>query len=120
MIIRINQLTNFGNYRQFQWGNNAPFTKCNLIYGWNYSGKTTLSRLFQILADPADLADWQGCQFEIELQGGTKLTESHLANPPRLLVTTHKLKRSQIDSEKSAAKEGGNKKILRRELLSNQ
>lgn len=39
MIIKINRLTNFGNYRQFQWGGTANFTKYNLIYGWNYSGK---------------------------------------------------------------------------------
>ena len=86
MITKINRLTNFGNYRQFQWGGTTPFTKRNLIYGWNYSGKTTLSRLFQILAEPNQLAQWQGSQFEVELQGGATMTHANLANPPRVKV----------------------------------
>ena len=86
MIFRINYLTNFGNYRQFQWGGTTPFTKHNLIYGWNYSGKTTLSRLFQILAEPNQLSQWQGCQFEVELQGGATMTQANLKNPPRIKV----------------------------------
>lgn len=86
MITRINYLTNFGNYRQFQWGGTTPFTKRNLIFGWNYSGKTTLSRLFQILAEPTHLAQWQGSQFEVEFQGGATMTHASLANPPRIKV----------------------------------
>jgi wobble nucleotide-excising tRNase len=86
VISKINRLSNFGTYRQFQWGVNAPFTKRNLIYGWNYSGKTTLSRLIQILEEPALLTNWQGCQFDIELQSGTRLTNTNLANPPRIKV----------------------------------
>lgn len=86
MISKINHLTNFGNYRQFQWGGTAAFTKRNLIYGWNYSGKTTLSRLFQILAEPTQIAQWQGSQFEVELQGGATMTHANLANSPRIKV----------------------------------
>jgi wobble nucleotide-excising tRNase len=86
MISKINSLTSFGNYRQFLWVGITPFTKRNLIYGWNYSGKTTLSRLFQILAEPNQLAQWQGCQFEVELQGGATMTHANLVNPPRIKV----------------------------------
>ena len=86
MISKINHLTNFGNYHQFQWGGTTPLAKRNLIYGWNYSGKTTLSRLFQILAEPNQLAQWQGSQFEVELQGGATMTHANLANPPRVKV----------------------------------
>ena len=73
MITKIDQLTNFGLYRQFKWGNNALFAKRNLIYGWNYSGKTTLSRLFQIMAEPSQLAQWQGCQLGPGLKPNLKL-----------------------------------------------
>jgi len=86
MLSKINHLTNFGNYRQFQWGNTAPFSKRNLIYGWNYSGKTTLSRLFQILTEPSELRQWPGCQFEIELQDGTLISQASLANTLRIKV----------------------------------
>lgn len=51
-------ITNFGNYSNFVWkdevrdypGNNiVEFKKLNIIYGRNYSGKTTLSRIFRSL-----------------------------------------------------------------------
>lgn len=102
MIIRINRLSNFANYRQFQWGNNANFTKCNLIYGWNYSGKTTLSRLFQILTNPANLSQWRGCQFEIELLNGTKLTQANLVNSPRIKVFNRDFIQSNFQQEHKA------------------
>ncbi len=49
MILRINKLNNFGIFKDFSWNGLDDFKKKNLIYGWNYSGKTTLSRLFQNL-----------------------------------------------------------------------
>ena len=49
MIKRIDYITNFGIYKNFNW-NSVPglvdFSQKNLFYGWNYSGKTTLSRIF--------------------------------------------------------------------------
>ncbi len=102
MITKINRLANFGNFRQFQWGNNTPFTKYNLIYGWNYSGKTTLSRLFQSLAEPSQLAQWQGCQFEVEIQGGTRLTETNLANTPCIKVFNRDFIKSNFQQEYEA------------------
>ena len=42
MIQQIDHLRDFGIYRNFQGGGLPAFAKCNLIYGWNYSGKTTL------------------------------------------------------------------------------
>lgn len=102
MISKINRLTNFGNYRQYQWGSTAPFSQRNLIYGWNYSGKTTLSRLLQILEDPTKLAQWQGCQFEIELQGGTTITHKNLGNPPRIKVFNRDFIQSNFQQEHQA------------------
>lgn len=102
MIVKINRLTNFGNYRQFQWGSTTNFTKYNLIYGWNYSGKTTLSRLFQVLAMPTELTQWQGCQFEVELQGGAKLTHANLANPQRIKVFNRDFIQSNFQQENKA------------------
>ncbi len=102
MIVKINRLTNFGNYRQFQWGGTTNFAKYNLIYGWNYSGKTTLSRLFQVLAKPTELTQWQGCQFEVELQSGAKLTHANLANPPRIKVFNRDFIQSNFQQEGKA------------------
>lgn len=102
MIIKINRLANFANFRQFQWGNNTNFTKCNLLYGWNYSGKTTLSRLFHLLANPTSLSQWQGCQFEVEFQNGTRLTQTNLANPPNIKVFNRDFIQSNFQQEHKA------------------
>ena len=48
-IVKICELKNFRVFKNFSWENQTPFGKTNLIYGWNYSGKTTLSRLFQMI-----------------------------------------------------------------------
>lgn len=48
MIHSIKKLKNFGIYKDFNWDYTIipKFSKINLIYGWNRSGKTTLSRVF--------------------------------------------------------------------------
>ena len=67
MLLRINKLKNFGIYRDFSWQPAIPdFSHFNLIYGWNYSGKTTLSRAFRCLElgrihniEPIDEAEFE-------------------------------------------------------------
>jgi len=47
MITKITKLKNFGVFYDFFWKTEIPeFKKFNLIYGWNRSGKTTISRVF--------------------------------------------------------------------------
>lgn len=47
MIKKISKLRKFGIFRDFSWNNNIPdFKRFNLIYGWNKSGKSTISRMF--------------------------------------------------------------------------
>ncbi len=49
-INRIPQLKDVGVFRNFKWPNDLPeFSQYNLIYGWNGTGKTTLSRVFRAL-----------------------------------------------------------------------
>ena len=50
LIEKIQKLDHPGTLRNFRWPPNMPsFGRYNLIYGWNGSGKTTISRLFQAL-----------------------------------------------------------------------
>ncbi len=54
MIKRIDQLKDFGIFKNFNWGTISDieeFKEKNILYGWNYSGKTTLSRIFTSLRD---------------------------------------------------------------------
>ena len=47
MITKISKLKNFGIFHEFTWKTELlDFKKYNLIYGWNRSGKTTISRVF--------------------------------------------------------------------------
>ena len=49
-IERVRQLRGCGVFRDFAWPSDLPeFGRYNLIYGWNGTGKTTLSRLFRDL-----------------------------------------------------------------------
>lgn len=48
MINKISKLKNFGIFHDFSWKTEIPeFKRFNLIYGWNRSGKTTVSRVFE-------------------------------------------------------------------------
>lgn len=51
----------------------APF---NLIYGWNYSGKTTLSRVFRCLEESGLHPDYPNARFEILRSDGTHYDHS--------------------------------------------
>ncbi len=49
-ITRISHLRGCGVFRNFKWPSELPeFGRYNLIYGWNGTGKTTLSRLLRDL-----------------------------------------------------------------------
>ena len=47
----------FGLYEDYKWdttiGKNESFRRVNIIYGRNYSGKTTLSRILKSVEDKA-------------------------------------------------------------------
>lgn len=47
MLKKVSKLKQFGIFRDFEWSSDTPdFSRFNLIYGWNKSGKTTFSRAF--------------------------------------------------------------------------
>lgn len=76
-IQKVNYLRDFGVYRSFENTGQTElpeFKKRNLIYGWNYSGKTTLSRLFQILEFPERPQPYSDGTFSVEQMDGTTLT----------------------------------------------
>ncbi len=46
-ITHIRRLREWGIFHDFTWPADLPeFKKYNLIYGWNWFSKTTLSRIF--------------------------------------------------------------------------
>lgn len=66
MIKRIKSLKNFGIFKDFVWGSNLQdFSEKNIIYGWNYSGKTTLSRLFSSLKEKSLPTKYKDAEFNV-------------------------------------------------------
>lgn len=88
MITKIDYLKDFGIYKNFTWDNAViDFKKKNIFYGWNYSGKTTLSRVFSSLRDEEIFSDYNKCDFKITTIDNNSYTKSNLQNFPfRTLV----------------------------------
>lgn len=73
------EIPNFGSFKNFVWStsirdsenNVAKFKKLNIIYGRNYSGKTTLSRIFRSL-ETGELPDkYENPAFSVSTDSGT-------------------------------------------------
>lgn len=66
MITKINKIKDFGVLKNFNGSTLPEFKTFNLIYGWNYSGKTTLSRVFRCLEKGKLHDDYLTATFELE------------------------------------------------------
>jgi wobble nucleotide-excising tRNase len=75
-------------YDDFQWsssmrdeGNNiAEFKNLNVLYGRNYSGKTTLSRIFRALETGTISDKYISPEFQLSFDGGRIATQRSLSN----------------------------------------
>jgi len=54
------------------------FAELNLIYGWNYAGKTTLSRVLRSVETQEVHQDYSAASFEISTDSNSTITESSL------------------------------------------
>ncbi len=82
MITKIN-IGNLGIFKNFDWnsvkddGNNVvALKKVNIIYGRNYSGKTTLSRIIRALETKTLSDKYEHPSFELTLQDGQTISAS--------------------------------------------
>lgn len=72
MIRRILHIKSFGVFADFQWPPSLPdFKRFNLIYGWNYSGKTTLSRAFRCFEQKTPHVDFACAHVQLKAEDGT-------------------------------------------------
>ena len=68
MITKIESIKGFGIYKNFNWNdikNIEDFKSKNIIYGWNYSGKTTFSKIFTSLRNKEICNDFPNADFKI-------------------------------------------------------
>lgn len=68
MITKINKIKDFGVFKNFNGSSLPEFKTFNLIYGWNYSGKTTLSRVFRCIEKGKLHEDYSATTFELQNQ----------------------------------------------------
>lgn len=89
MIEKIEQIKDFGIYKDFNWissPNIKDFNFKNIFYGWNYSGKTTLSRIFSSLRDKKLHESYVNGSFKVKTKEGV-FTSNNLEDfPYELLV----------------------------------
>lgn len=79
MITKITNI-NFGIFKDFNWdeelGNNTKFEKINIIYGRNYSGKTTLSRIVRALETKSISEKYESPKFRFEFNNNNPITQN--------------------------------------------
>lgn len=79
MISNIQKLKNFGIFKNYNNKATQDFGQYNLIYGWNGTGKSTLSGLFSSLEKRTTHPNFSGAEFTITMDNGTLITEKSLA-----------------------------------------
>lgn len=85
-VKRIESIKDMAVFQDFRWassvrdeGNNvAEFRKINILYGRNYSGKTTLSRIFRALETGSVSEKYSSPEFQLSFNGGTNATQNSL------------------------------------------
>lgn len=87
-IKKIDSIKNMAVFKDFRWvssvrdgGNNiAEFNKINILYGRNYSGKTTLSRIFRALETGSISDKYSSPEFQLAFDGGSTATQNSLTS----------------------------------------
>lgn len=70
MLKRFDAIKNFGVYKDFNGRDLHNFGQTNVIYGWNYSGKTTLSRVFSSVQNKEMHPKFQNGEFKLIHESG--------------------------------------------------
>lgn len=102
MITCINRLKNFGIFTDFNGTSIQKFGKYNLVYGWNGTGKSTLSNLFSCLEMRSMIPRFSSAQFSIALEDGSIVTETTLPSTQlNIHVFNQRFIHENIDWDKS-------------------
>lgn len=88
MIKKFKTITNLAVFKDFNWDNAVidkeghviDFKTINIIYGRNYSGKTTLSRIVRALETGSISDKYSNPEFEIEFEDGSIINQDNYEN----------------------------------------
>ena len=81
ILKKITKLKNLGVYTDFSWGNLPEFKQYNVIYGWNGTGKTTLSKLLGSLNNGSHV-DFPLLEYQIQDSDGIVHSQGVGINTP--------------------------------------
>ncbi|GAF90038.1 unnamed protein product, partial [marine sediment metagenome] len=88
MINKFKTIENLGVFQKFKWDNKAldkkkniiEFKDINILYGWNYSGKTTLSRIIRAM-ETGEISDkYKNPNFCVSFEDGTTVDQNNLTS----------------------------------------
>ncbi|MHB8761999.1 MAG: AAA family ATPase [Coriobacteriia bacterium] len=85
IVTKLSQIRSFGLFRDFAWDAGVPdLRRFNLVYGWNRSGKTTLSRALSACERKSTDFDQypEGGVFEVVTDTGSKIRSGDLGECP--------------------------------------
>lgn len=89
MIRKIKEIGNFAVFKNFKWNDSVVesngqvkyFKNINILYGRNYSGKTSLSRIFRAFETCSISEKFENPNFTLELNDGKELKQDNLTIP---------------------------------------
>lgn len=87
MIEKITNIKNMATFQDFEWdktvlnANKQPeiFKEINILYGRNYAGKTTLSRIVRAMETGSISSKYHNPEFIIAIKNGTRITQTNLS-----------------------------------------
>lgn len=86
MIRGIQRIKNLGVFSDYsRLAGTEDFVEKNILYGWNYAGKTTLSRLFQTLERGELHPDFPDLKFTLSCQDGSSITEASFKSANKIV-----------------------------------
>lgn len=87
MINKIESICNLGIYKNYRMDSKLQeFKKFNLFYGWNGSGKTTISKLFRIIEKKEIPEEYQNLKFKIEINSKKYDEKNYKGNRENIFV----------------------------------
>jgi len=82
MITKLD-IEKFGLFENYKWdteiGKQEAFRRVNIIYGRNYSGKTTLSRILKCIEDKAIHEKYLDARFNIEFSNKKTISQNNIS-----------------------------------------
>lgn len=92
-IEKIDSIKNMAVFSDFNWSssvrdkdnNIASFKRINILYGRNYSGKTTLSRIFRAMETGYISDKYTRPEFQVSFNGGANITQNSLTEHDQVI-----------------------------------